>query len=648
MSSTITQIERVKGSLVSEETLKKTWMKDLLFPDADVIKDTGVEPNEQKKLKPLEISEELLRLISFVRQKRRQHLEFESNFQLMHVLSGLRDYLPKDAKPSIGINADLQKEYETLYDPKEPTLAIVAGAHIPGARLMGLAAARMREAGERAPNIIYISYLDLSNMEVSIDASGKSRVYVGAGAIVNAEGKYFTGILPQTEVHLIDFLSLGEIRDRADELKFPLTVTTEALQASSSKIESKKLFKKLGVKSPDYRVTEYIEVPEEERRKAIIRPKFVNGKLQVETEVIEGKKPEVDVYEGIEEFLDSDVVIKPDKGSHGNNVQLIADPKLNDVRRRVKSLQDKTKGPVLIERWIKNADLEFADRKLDFNVRMVATPESVIGYEARVGDFGDPININNEKSPAKPYELVSVLKVVNKIREGKGKEPFDIEAKIKEMGEISVHLAREVGTGVIGVDFMIDNNGEIWLIEINCGQVGLMTSLEKIRKTEEGKLNSPTRLVRNLHQRMLSMDLSKADEDLLISKESFQQWPPRSALEVFNYIKDLTGNLSLNSPSEFKARAVYPGVKFVLNNLEEIGNKSPFIISFLVGAVETFRMAGWDKQVQEIKDTICADNAATNETTFLDKAYKLIVSTEKLALARRDMNHKQHLLFDKI
>jgi hypothetical protein len=65
----------------------------------------------------------------------------------------------------------------------------------------------------------------------------------------------------------------------------------------------------------------------------------------------------------------------------------------------------------------------------------------------------------------------------------------------KKLSEYSIQIARDTGAGLVGIDYIVDENVEVIGIEVNIGRIGGLTSAAKIRNTTAQRLEPFVRFI---------------------------------------------------------------------------------------------------------------------------------------------------------
>lgn len=279
-----------------------------------------------------------------------------------------------------------------------------------------------------------------------------------------------------------------EIEEKLVSFGYTVSNAETLRRVANDKAESHRIFEELGIRSPRFVVLD----PSEKRTWNSYRAEF-------------------------EEFISrhgiSDFVVKPVNGSRGKDVRMAKadDPGFTFNMRNLLSRGKK----VLIEERIKSYPFMIEGERVDWNIRVVIPPGDLIGWdildttEVRCNYFNShPVN---KCQGAQIVEIDTVFDHIGlpeesrkKIIEGLYSFSHGIRNGLRD------RLAQKAGAKAdfyeqfLGLDVIVDENLNLFLIEVNAGAVGGIGSLLSIREGE-AKFRTVDLFTRNLYESARAM-----------------------------------------------------------------------------------------------------------------------------------------------
>lgn len=282
---------------------------------------------------------------------------------------------------------------------------------------------------------------------------------------------------------------------------YPVTNSSLVRQFINNKVKNHRFFERAHIRSPRYEVISKGDGQSLESLELLIR------------QIIE--------RHGFSSF-----VIKPTTGKGGAGVGMFEKDDISQASVHAYELLSQWDG-ILIEERIKSYPLVFGKKRKDWNIRVVIPPGDLKEWdlldttEARYNDFnGQPVN---KRLGAKIAELQTVFDHMGLSQHGRKKiveELYRIANVIREL--LHEELVEEAGderlghsecsyfsSPLLGIDVIIDEDLNIYLIEINAGAVGGMGSLAEIREGD-ARFRAVHVLTRNLFSEAQGIQMTGA------------------------------------------------------------------------------------------------------------------------------------------
>lgn len=367
-----------------------------------------------------------------------------------------------------------REEFERIVQPASPTIGAALTGFFHDHAFLPFAVEQLREDGIAAPNVVFLSPFELDGATVRRYENGECRLFAERGIIVDHNGRWMEGKFPYPlEINLVahTYDSGNPIAHKLEELQIMTCNPMWASKLLCQKHEAKVFLNELGVSTPTG-----IFLSTEELRSADVK-----GVLQK-----------------VAAFLDSsessEFVIKPESYSGGTGVQFM---RTRDARKITDGLLAGASyypGGWLLEERLECFPLKgIFGRKMDWNLRILAHAHGVIDVEARVHSWGNPVN---KCKGAKIEELSYIVDQINK----NGGPTYEEMRTVVDA--LSVKIAKALNVGFIGLDLIWDRNNNPWIIEVNAGPVGGLTSLYELRRSDRDRLAAPRQLAAYLGEQL--------------------------------------------------------------------------------------------------------------------------------------------------
>ena len=349
--------------------------------------------------------------------------------------------------------------FATNFDAREKTLVTFLSSE-EGMVHTAVVAQRLREAGERVPNFVFsIPDSQLFHLDKESRTNG---IYTTFGVMLTAEGNALYG-------------------------RFPHPVRVDMFDQCCEHIGLRELLMNYDVGFVDSVMTDVL-TEDKWVAKEILR---ASGNLVPPGFMLKGIESPKDIREQLAKLDGKQFVLKPDIARAGLDVVI---GNKTTILKEIPTIIEKRKN-VLIEERIASAprkDSPFQDvspKDLDWNLRVLATSRGVLDIEVRTGRSGKPINkyqgsIVEEFTPD----------IVATILERRQISFEDLRSEIVSRCEPIPALFK---ADFLGIDLIVDRDGNLWFLEVNSGKVGGIKTLCEIRNGSN-KLDSAKGFARHL------------------------------------------------------------------------------------------------------------------------------------------------------
>lgn len=396
-----------------------------------------------------------------------------NGIDMSHIIAGLfvklsrLEGLPSatDKPKNLGEVKRLNKEtFERLYDPALPTLAMAFNHGFDGAALLACSAQRLKEEGEKSINTVLLVPSSAIGAEFRL-INNKWFLTASRGILVDGDGIIYHGSFPEPiVVDMVDHSGFNyAFLEKCERLKVPLLNSLEVNRQCRNKSISK-----IGLQACGFKTPKGVSFAKEDLK----YPKLIERIIR----------------EFLQTLKRSDVVIKPAEESSGIGVIILEDTNIDQILSEVIARIKKYDFVMLEERIRSYPFFDEEGRRLDWNGRLLITPNGVIDIEARVNYWGTrPIN---KATGARIQEIDLVFNSLGENRKGISLEMRD---KWKRDIASTTRIAEAFGGGFLGLDPIFDEQGDMYIIETNSGSIGGFGSLSEIRERFLEKLKAPTR-----------------------------------------------------------------------------------------------------------------------------------------------------------
>lgn len=490
--------------LITNSSFAYTGLNDLRVP---LINSTRQTLDRQKAvLATIKLNKELVDFLG------EDYIKDIYNFDAQIIVASKLDAL--QLRPGRGAEPLTDSKFRELYSKERKTLGICIGGAFDGVGLVGFAAQRLSREQKPTFNVAYFSNLALK--DIKLCRNGEKWILVAErGILIGDDGVAYYGKFPEPiQLDMIEHSGFGKkIRDKCTQHGIAVLNSSAGIEITSDKTASKKYCTDNDLKTP-----EYVSFDKEEL-----------GNL----DLIEEK-----ITRFAKEARSSDIVIKPTKESQGRGVIMLPSESIDEIRSNAIQILQKY-GTVILERRIESYPYYNKDgQRLDWNIRLLASKSGVIDMEARVGIRGqDPIN------KSKGAEIMEVKNVFNSLRNSNGVKLIDIKDKI---AVIAKKISQDLDMDFIGLDLIVDENGEPWIIEINGGAVGGMLSLAGIRQTMQEKLQAPLNFISLLLESFKSIPKSNFSRNMGFSETmDLTEFSVSDSENMVDTLKDIARPLSM-------------------------------------------------------------------------------------------------------
>ena len=373
-----------------------------------------------------------------------------------------------------GICERLSKlETPITIDRQQPTIGVVIGGFASNGILL-LAFADARARGERVPNVIMID-ADAISQNTLLERSEGRRIALSHGAFFDGRtvSKFYEPI-PLVIDLLLGAPRLDEGRRRwITDHAIPVMNSLPLDKITHDKIESMAIVTELGIPVP--------------------RQRIFSSSGSFKNEMAE-------ILQSTAAFIDETnaqrYVVKPPHLSQGRGVELFeSDLGLDSIHAIAESIAThlRTHPEVILQEGINSYPVRIGQIRLDSNLRALCSKHGLIDIEVRAAPWGKAVN---KSLGAKIWEL----EVYEKLAQREGLScPFNAQKIVKEVEEIGITIAKRFDCGFIGLDIIVNESGELVVIEVNGESSGGLVSLYNLR-SEARALNATNRFLSFAHK----------------------------------------------------------------------------------------------------------------------------------------------------
>lgn len=319
-----------------------------------------------------------------------------------------------------------------------------------------------------------VNFIMVPLVDGLVRAENGSGIYAKNAVICNSEsGLQIVEFQKPLRVHAIDItgLSRSRMRDEIENLGIPVLNNSFAITLTDDKFSCWELLEKQNVAQP--------------------KTTFIGQTDSVE-EAVENLIAELSTSR-------TPLVVKPNAGAFSQNVKMFLPDEIKEVKSYASSLLERVPAVLIQERITNDTWYDFElDSYIDSSVRVLATGKNGEPYTAE-----NMVEIRYAPRSEKPVGVSAGAEAITmqQMFDQRGMSPSEQEIFYKGLEE-TVLVAHEAlskeckssgsdaGVGLVGWDLMQDQSGKWNIIEVNAGNVGGITTLEKLAEDETRGLAS--------------------------------------------------------------------------------------------------------------------------------------------------------------
>lgn len=353
--------------------------------------------------------------------------------------------------------------FHTLYHPDCPTIGITALQGGTGFGIAGVSAANAHAAGSPQVNLLYLPVPSEQSLQIHDGSPGAA--YASAGFLVDRAGQVYYGAFPSpVRLDWID-TPVGALAELANRKGVYLLVSPEGEQIAREKDLTDVQLRANGVATP---------------------PTVVVTRHNADFIL-----PQLQTLFGTSSPADCGFVVKPTDSSCGQDVYLIDESDLEAIPFLCPMLLESHAG-LVVQRRIASADLRGQDKqRLDWNLRVLATTQGTVDWEARVAPWGKRVN------KSQGAEVWEVSRLWRELDATAPRPALAFDAFSERIDELSRRLCALYRTEFMGYDVIVTEDGLPWVIEVNMGNPGGLCTLAAMRTTTAEKLSATDALIRH-------------------------------------------------------------------------------------------------------------------------------------------------------
>lgn len=420
-----------------------------------------------------------------------------------------------------------KEQFERLYDKESPTLVIDLCASFRNSELLGQAAQMLRDDPNNKGSHVNIVYARLDTNSASLVVANQkeglqSAVRVTHGILIDADGNTYAGEFDEP-IH-------SEVID-TDNMRLLKQCEDLGIQTLNNPVMVEKCHYKEGIedfaaaasiKSPQrHKVVDYSHVYKKLKR-VVIKPGTVNGGGKGVYIYGSSKHPILSTQSFKEHERGWDEI-----RSIGVSASKTSRAIISDAQAYYSFLEHYGYKPVC-EEYIENYPLynKETGEKHSWSVRHIIGSGELLGTYIRMNTLDEPTNANQGASNLSLEELRTMIA-----------DSSAAEAMIKRILKDGEQLAATLDTSVGGVDIIMSENMESYLIEINLGQVGGLNRLTELTPHSQ-KLKPYKKFIKALHDKHCTNAINIESHQTL-----YEEKIKRDMIARFKGLYD-TGNIS--------------------------------------------------------------------------------------------------------
>lgn len=344
-----------------------------------------------------------------------------------------------ESEVPMAIQETSTSNFEELYDPKLPTLAIEPRRSFQGAELLAMT------GHETDINVLLLS-TGVPCLETRTFEDGSSKLIATSGMLVSECGE----------------ISYGE---------FPRPIAIDLIDSSDKNIQE--ICEKLDIKNIAQKSDEQIA------------SKLKIADILEDCDILTPRR-----FDDIDAVETSDFIIKPANGVQGIGVNFYNQSNKEAANKYYDFLNENGYSPIIEEQisCFPIFDPE-SGKRVDWNVRAIIANGQFIDMYARIGKHGSAIN---KSQGAKPFTIENMSQY------SLDKDQLElIELRLIEaIAEVSDNIDIK---GVVGLDITLDEAMRPVIFEINTGYVGGIRTIAKIQSNPVEKLEDAHAIIQAWH-----------------------------------------------------------------------------------------------------------------------------------------------------
>ncbi len=351
--------------------------------------------------------------------------------------------------------------FHSLYDSRCPTIGITAQRGGTGFGIAGVSAAKAHASGNPLVNLVYLPGPDEHTMQVQAGSPGAA--YATAGFLVDRSGQVFYGNFPHP-LHL-DWIDapVGAIAELADREGIRLLVTPDGEQVAREKDLTDLQLRAHGIATP---------------------PTVVVDRHNADFII-----PQIGVLLGANSIDHQGFVVKPAASCCGQDVFLIEESDADAVPLLCAMLLE-GHAKLVVQRRVTSAELRGqGHERLDWNLRVLATTQGTVDWEARVAPWGKRVN------KSQGAEVWEVPRLWQQLAAQTVNPELEFSRFTQRIDELSRLLCTIYRTEFMGYDIIVTQAGMPCVIEVNIGNPGGICTLAAMRSTTSDRLRATDTLI---------------------------------------------------------------------------------------------------------------------------------------------------------
>ncbi len=420
-----------------------------------------------------------------------------------------------------------EKSFSKLYKANLPTLAASLIHFRQDSLLHATASQRLKERNQTSVNYIYIDPAIEDSLEFHSNGR-ETQLYALRGGILDAQGKVYYGNFPRPIlIDMVDNLENDYFSRHCYQQGIPLS--SPLVEGATA--ENKRRFKQY-LQSLDPAAREHL---------GIHSPEYV--------EISSNQTPNIQsiVKKFVAKIASTNLVVKPLGLRGGEDVHILSE--VSDTNTNalecIEAVVHANRGALLEHRIPSYPIINEHGKRLDWNIRTIASPNGTFSITARVGNWEQAIN---KCQGARTLQINDLERLLSK----NGLKPGRFEELIKRIEEISKFLATKFNSQYFGLDFIIDPNLKIWIIEGESFYVGGLLSNTAHTIFDESCSRSETGLFARIENFIQKLAIKKHEPlDDTLTKTTYKQ--AKASQSLYKQLAALSCAVVYASKSDYHA-----------------------------------------------------------------------------------------------